>query len=214
MAKFSLFDGGKQVVSCSTDKTVRLWSPIKGECLITVKNGSGKLPYHEEAIQCFALHPSRPLILTGGADGSVFGAHYQTGEISGIIGQHTDSVESVALSEDLQMGVSAGIDKQILIYDLKGLTVRHRVVPSEYGGFTKVMFSTIKLRVRQEGEQSILLYAASTLGDFYLIDVRSGEVIKTYKGHAAPINEFIEVRQRKWIVTAGDDNQCNIFQLN
>ena len=58
------------------------------------------------------------------------------------------------------------------------------------------------------------MYAASTLGDFFIIDVRSGEVVRTYKGHAAPINEFIEVKQRQWIVTAGDDNQCNIFQLN
>lgn len=101
MARFSLFDGGKQVVSCSSDKTVRLWSPIKGECLMTVRNGTGKMPYHEEAIQCFALHPSRPLILTGGSDGTVFGAHYQTGEISGVIGTHADSVESVAISEEL-----------------------------------------------------------------------------------------------------------------
>jgi len=57
----------------------------------------------------------------------------------------------------------------------------------------------------------VLLYAASTLGDFFVIDVRSGVVVNTYKGHAAPINEFVEVYQRKWIVTAGDDNQCNIF---
>lgn len=55
------------------------------------------------------------------------------------------------------------------------------------------------------------MYAASTLGDFFVIDVRSGIVVNTYKGHAAPINEFVEVKLRKWIVTAGDDNQCNIF---
>lgn len=112
------------------------------------------------------------------------------------------------------MGVSAGIDSQILIYDLKGLTIRHRVTPTQYGGFAKVLFSTMKLKTKQEGEQAILLYAASTLGDFFVIDVRSGEVVQIYKGHAAPINEFVEVRGRKWIVTAGDDNQCNIFQLN
>jgi len=46
------------------------------------------------------------------------------------------------------MGVSAGIDNLILIYDLKGLTIRHRVKPTEYGGFTKVMFSTIKLKTK------------------------------------------------------------------
>ena len=56
-----------------------------------------------------------------------------------------------------------------------------------------------------------MLYAASTLGDFFIIDVRSGEVVHTYKGHAAPINWFSEAKQREWIITAGDDNQCKVF---
>lgn len=37
-------------MTISADKTVRLWSPMKGECLVTVKNGTGKLPYHEDVI--------------------------------------------------------------------------------------------------------------------------------------------------------------------
>lgn len=56
-----------------------------------------------------------------------------------------------------------------------------------------------------------MLYAGSTLGDFFVIDVRTGEVVRTYKGHAAPINNFVEARQREWVITAGDDNQCNVF---
>lgn len=63
-----------------------------------------------------------------------------------MIGKHNDSVESVALSEELQMGVSAGIDNQILVYDLKGLTIRHRIKPTEFGGFTKILFSTMLLK--------------------------------------------------------------------
>lgn len=145
MAQFTKADGGKQIVSCSADKTVKLWHPNQGECIMTTRNGGDKKPYHDDEIQCFALHPSRPLIMTGGSEGSVYGAHYVTGEISGRISKHNDSVESVALSEELQMGVSAGIDSTIIIYELKGLTVRHRVTPIAYGGFTRVMFSTIKI---------------------------------------------------------------------
>ncbi len=73
------------------------------------------------------------------------------------------------------------------------------------------MFSTIRIKTKQEGEKTIMLYAASTLGDFFIIDARSGEVVHTYKGHAAPINWFSEAKQREWIITAGDDNQCNVF---
>ena len=39
-----------------------------------------------------------------------------------------------------------------------------------------------------------MLYAASTLGDFFIIDVRSAEIIKEFKGHAAPINAFAEAK--------------------
>lgn len=159
---------------------------------------------------CMALHPTRPLVLTGGSEGCVYGAHYATGEISGRVGKHKDGCESVCLSEELNMGVSCSIDNEILIYDLKGLTVRHRVKPTLYGGFTRVQFSTILINDSQ-GQKSIMLYAASTLGDFFIIDVRSGAVVKSYQGHAAPINFFVEARQREWIITAGDDNQCNVF---
>lgn len=51
-----------------------------------------------------------------------------------------------------------------------------------------------------------LFIAASTLGELYLIDPRSAEVVRTFKGHAAPINDFIEVEKTGCIVTAGDDN--------
>jgi len=140
----------------------------------------------------------------------VYGAHYVTGENSGRIGKHKDGCESVAISDELNMGVSCSIDNEILIYDLKGLTVRHRVTPTQCGGFTKVQFSTIPI-IDSQGDKSIMLYAASTLGDLFIIDVRSGVVVKAFKGHAAPINYFVEAKQREWVITAGDDNQCNIF---
>lgn len=37
--------------------------------------------------------------------------------------------------------------------------------------------------------------------------------MRTYRGHAAPINDFIEVVQHKVIVTAGDDFVCNVYDL-
>ena len=75
-ARFSLFDGGKQILSCSSDQSVRLWAPNTSECLVKIKNSGGKSAYHNEVILCFALHPSRPLIISGGIDGSVYAAHY------------------------------------------------------------------------------------------------------------------------------------------
>jgi WD40 repeat protein len=58
-----------------------------------------------------------------------------------------------------------------------------------------------------------MFYASSTTGDIMIFDVRNGNKIRTYRGHAAPINDFIEVVQHKVIVTAGDDFVCNVYDL-
>jgi WD40 repeat protein len=59
-----------------------------------------------------------------------------------------------------------------------------------------------------------IFFAASTLGNIVMIDVRSGHVLRTYKGHAASINDFIEVKQHNLVITAGDDFVCNVFDLS
>ena len=38
-------------------------------------------------------------------------------------------------------------------------------------------------------------------------------MVKTYKGHAAPINDFVEVKELEIVVTAGDDRQCLVFDM-
>jgi len=58
-----------------------------------------------------------------------------------------------------------------------------------------------------------MFYASSTLGDVIIIDVRNGDLVRIYKGHAAPINDFIEVIQHKLLITAGDDFNCNVYDL-
>ena len=58
-----------------------------------------------------------------------------------------------------------------------------------------------------------MFFASTTTGDMVILDVRNGAKLRTYRGHAAPINDFIEVVQHKVIVTAGDDFVCNVYDL-
>ena len=136
----------------------------------------------------------------------MFGANYVSGESTGCIGQHKDSVESVALNAEMQIGASAGIDEQIIVYDLAHLTIRHKLSPTQYGGFTMLKFSSFPIKVPDVDEKVVMLYAGSTLGEFFVIDVRSGKVAVQKKGHVAPINYFCEIPTRQQVVTAGDDN--------
>lgn len=150
------------------------------------------------------MHHERPLVVSGDMEGKMFFANYQTGEIGGMIGEHADTVESITMSRTLPVCVSAGIDTKINIYDLNTMQIRTSITANEYGGYTKVQFSQLNPNI---------LYAASTLGEFNLIDVRDGKLVKVYKGHAAPINDFVEVKEHNLIVTAGDDRCCLVFDL-
>ena len=82
--------------------------------------------------------------------------------------------------------------------------MRSKIQPVEYGGYTKIQFSVLHPH---------LLYAAGTFGDFNVIDVRNGQLVRTFKGHAAAINDFTEVSPLEIIVTAGDDRQCLVFDI-
>lgn len=69
-AAFSPFDGGKHIVSISADRTIRTWSPLKSDCVMTIRpDQTGK--FHQEAILCLALHHERPLIISGDSEGRV-----------------------------------------------------------------------------------------------------------------------------------------------
>lgn len=125
-ATFTIEDRGKHIVSCSIDKSIRVWSPLTSECVITLKSfGSGsKKEFHESQILCFALHPEMPVILSGDENGRVFASQYMTGEVNGVIGTHADSVESIAISKTQPIACSAGIDNKIHVYDLNNFTRR------------------------------------------------------------------------------------------
>jgi WD40 repeat protein len=88
MAYFTKHDNFMQIISCSADKTIRLWEPKSAVCAQVIKNGQTKQPYHESEILNMTLHPSKPLVISGAADGSVCAANYTTGESFGIIGKH------------------------------------------------------------------------------------------------------------------------------
>ena len=204
-AKFTVANGGKQIVSSGADNTIRVWSPANQKCLHVIKKGKGAAQeFHEAAINVFALHPEQPVVVSGDLEGLVCCSNYQTGETAGALGKHDDSVESIAFCKSAPYCVSVGMNPVINIYNLKEQKLRQQVTFGDFGGFNKVLFSELDPH---------LFYASSTLGHVTIVDVRNGEIQATYRGHAAPINDFLEVKEHKLLVTAGDDFVCNVYDL-
>ena len=113
-------------MSSSSDKTIGLWSPMKNTCLQVVKTSNGKI-FHDSEINVFAQHHERPLVISGDLSGKVYYSHFQTGEVGGLIGDHADSVETIAFNKVYPVAVSAGIDTNINIYDLTKTELRSKI---------------------------------------------------------------------------------------
>jgi len=203
-AKFTVANGGKQIISAGADKTLRVWSPANQKCLHVIKKSKATQDFHQAGINVFALHHEQPLVVSGDLDGVVCYSNYQTGETGGTLGKHDDSVECIAFCKSAPCCVSVGMNPVINIYNLKDSKLRQQVKFGDFGGFNKVVFSELDPN---------LFYVSSTLGHVTIIDVRNGDVQRTYRGHAAPINDFLEVKEHKLLVTAGDDFVCNVYDL-
>lgn len=120
-AKFTHLNGGKLIISSSADKTIRVWSPIKQECLRVIKRTKLHQKFHEVDISLLELHPTEPVVASGDLNGVICLSNYNTGEIHGVLGSHTDSVEAISfcLHPTTPFAVTCGMDTELHIYNLK-----------------------------------------------------------------------------------------------
>jgi len=86
-------------------------------------------PFHQAAINVFALHYDQPLCISGDLEGGVFYCNYSTGEIGGLLATHADSVESIAFCKNPANNfcVSCGMDTNINIYNVRDQSLRQKV---------------------------------------------------------------------------------------
>ena len=77
--KFTHLNGGKLIVSSSSDKTIRVWSPLKQECLNVIKKTNQNQNFHDSDIHILELHPTEPVVVSGDLGGKVCISNYNTG---------------------------------------------------------------------------------------------------------------------------------------
>jgi len=101
---------GKQIVSGSRDKTVRLWDLATGEQV-------GELKGHRDKVNSVAFSPDGKQIVSGTVGGQVLVWDSATGEQVGELKGHSCRVYSVAFSPDGAEIVSGGDDATVRIWD-------------------------------------------------------------------------------------------------
>ena len=109
---------GKEVVSGSRDKTIRLWNLATRE---TVRIFEG----HTRSVNSVALSADGKQVVSGSCDKTIRLWNLATGETVRIFEGHTEAVLSVALSADGKQVVSGSSDRTIRLWNLAtGETVR------------------------------------------------------------------------------------------
>jgi WD40 repeat protein len=133
-ATFS-FDG-KQIVSGSKDRTIRVWDAQTGNSVL------GPLKMHTGGISCVAFSPNGRRIASGSHDNTILVWHALTDKVvAGPFKGHTDIISSVCFSPDGKRIASSSLDKTIRIWDaqtgnpLAGPLTGHSI------GVTSVAFS-------------------------------------------------------------------------
>ena len=73
------------IISCSMDLSLRVWSPIKQECIMHIKSKSVNNKWHKMGINTFAIKDSRQLCISGDLEGGVYYSNYITGQLGGFL---------------------------------------------------------------------------------------------------------------------------------
>ncbi|KAL5316296.1 hypothetical protein ACEPPN_015341 [Leptodophora sp. 'Broadleaf-Isolate-01'] len=101
---------GKQVVSGSGDKTVRLWDAATGALQQTLEG-------HSDQVNSVAFSPDGKQIVSGSRDHTVRLWDAATGALQQTLEGHFDRVRSVAFSPDGKQVVSGSDDKTVRLWD-------------------------------------------------------------------------------------------------
>ncbi|KAF8839941.1 WD40 repeat-like protein [Paxillus ammoniavirescens] len=165
--------GEKRIVTCSQDKTVRIWDVETGE-------QEGTSMEQESLVRCLAVTRDGTKILSGGEDGRIRVWDVTTHEPIERWGTHTGAILSIDLSPDDRLAASGHRYGQIVIREVKESgRIKHSVMAG--GSVRSVCFSP-------DGEK-LACAVTDHLADngVYVIqvyDVESGElVLGPMKGH-------------------------------
>lgn len=107
----ALSHDGSHAVSCSYDKTIRIWDLSSGYCQLTMRG-------HSKEVLSTAISPDDKFIISGSADKTIRIWESDTGDCINTLRGHKDEVNSVAISPDGILIASSGYaDHTVRLWD-------------------------------------------------------------------------------------------------
>ncbi|OBT40309.1 hypothetical protein VE00_10431, partial [Pseudogymnoascus sp. WSF 3629] len=186
---------GKQVVSCSHDKTVRLWDATTGAALQTFEGHSGW-------VNSVAFSPDGKQVVSGSTDKTVRLWDATTGAALQTLEGHSSQVNSVAFSPDGKQVASgsAAADRTVRLWDATtGAALQTLEGHSE--SISSVAFSP-------DGKQVV---SGSDDETVRLWDAATGAALQMLKGHSGWVNSVAFSPNGKQVVSGSDDKTVRLW---
>lgn len=186
---------GEQIVSGSTDRTLKLWNVATAKEIRTLADHGGQ-------VESLALVEGRRRIVSGAADRTLKVWDLDRGKEVRVSPRHPDPVASIVFTADVRKAVSASTDGTLMVWDLtRGEAIRTfsgQLRPSN------VLAVTADARL-----------AVSGLGDPTLVvwDLETGEEIRTLAGHLRAVRAVVSVTNGRMIVSGSADGTLRVWDV-
>ncbi|KAF1882374.1 hypothetical protein Lal_00039021 [Lupinus albus] len=189
-------DGSKTICTGSDDATLRIWNPKSGENIHVVRGH----PYHTEGLTCLAISSTSTLALTGSKDGSAHIVNITTGKVISTLASHSDSIECVGFAPSDSWAAIGGMDKKLVIWDIEHSLSRGTCDHED--GVTCLTWL---------GAWHVA--TGSVDGNVRLWDSRSGECVRTFRGHSDAIQSLSVSANKDYLVSASIDGTARVFEV-
>jgi WD40 repeat protein len=183
-----------RIVSCSVDKTVRVWDLEAGECLWTLHG-------HADTVNAVASLGGR--VLSASDDGTLRLWSLDKGETVRVLDGHTHRVNAVAFVDE-RRAISGSSDRTLRLWDLNtGEAIRVLEVPSQGIGISVV---------------AVLANGCAVAGDFggrlSLFDLESGRFLSVFPAHNGLVTAVFPLGIEGLALSTSLDGSLKLWNLS
>jgi WD40 repeat protein len=186
---------GKQIVSASLDKTIKLWDATLGHCQKTLAG-------HSRWVNTVAFSPDGKQIASSSSDKTIKLWDATLGDCQKTLAGHSRWVNTVAFSPDGKQIASGSSDKTIKLWDTT-LGDCKKTLAGHSGSVNTVAFSPDGKQIASGSSDKTIKVWDATLGD----------CLKTLAGHSGSVNTVAFSPDGEQIASASSDKTIKLWDI-
>jgi small GTP-binding protein len=185
----------EQVLTCSGDKTVRLWSGETGRSLRLFKG-------HTEEVWGLAWSPDQRMALSGSDDGTLRLWNVKTGRCRRVLRGHSARVISVAFSPDQQHALSGSSDDTIRLWNLRTGQCLRTFEDAGHGAWGLAWGADGRRALSGSDDTTVRLW-----------DVESGRCLRVFEGHTKELRCVVWSPDQIYALSGGADHTLRLWDI-